>query len=84
MTDQPQTIADFWTSYRRDVVPADAPPVQLIECRRAFYAGAAAMLSGMMDAAGEPGEPGEQDIRRVEDLAGEVSRFALGASFGVN
>ena len=37
-------IASQWDSYRRDVVPARAPLIQLQETRRAFYAGAWAAL----------------------------------------
>ena len=39
------TIQAQWLSYLRDVVPRDAGPVQVEECRRAFYAGAAGLLS---------------------------------------
>jgi hypothetical protein len=82
MTEDPRTIADFWASYRRSVVPRDASPVQVQECRRAFYAGATALLAGMMGAAEGDGDPTEQDYRRMEDLAGELARFAEGAARG--
>lgn len=39
------TIAAFWESYRREVLPADAPDIQVQECRRAFYAGAKAVVA---------------------------------------
>jgi len=31
-----------WVSYRNQVLPKQAPPIQVQECRRAFYAGACA------------------------------------------
>lgn len=39
------TIRDAWDSYRVNVLPRDAPPVQVSECRRAFYAGVWAMVN---------------------------------------
>lgn len=38
-------IEKGWRSYRDQVVPNGAPPVQLQETRRAFFAGAKALLS---------------------------------------
>lgn len=37
-----KTIGDQWQSYADDVMPKDASLRQVIECRRAFYAGAQA------------------------------------------
>jgi hypothetical protein len=34
-----------WRSYRDQVLPNGAPPIQLQETRRAFYAGAKALLT---------------------------------------
>jgi hypothetical protein len=33
------TIAAYWEAFRKTAVSADAPPLQLQETRRAFYAG---------------------------------------------
>jgi hypothetical protein len=33
------TIKDEWESYKTEVLPIDAPPIQIKECRMAFYAG---------------------------------------------
>ena len=33
-------IQTQWESYKANVLPTDAHPIQLTECRRAFYAGA--------------------------------------------
>lgn len=40
-----RTIAAQWASYEAAVVPKDAGPTQREECRRAFFAGAAAAFS---------------------------------------
>jgi hypothetical protein len=34
------SVRKEWESYRRSVLPATAPEIQITECRRAFYAGA--------------------------------------------
>lgn len=39
------TLKEAWEDYRRKVVPKTAGENQVIETRRAFYAGAAAMFS---------------------------------------
>lgn len=38
-------IKEQWESYEREVVPANASAEQRLETRRAFYAGAQAMLT---------------------------------------
>lgn len=42
------TVQSAWEDYRAKVIPPTAPPVQITETRRAFYAGFAAAF-GMMD-----------------------------------
>jgi hypothetical protein len=43
------TIDEKWRSFEAEVVPKNAPPVQRIEMRRAFYAGASGALRLMTD-----------------------------------
>lgn len=43
-------IAKQWGSYHATVMPAAAPAVQVEECRRAFYAGNAAMRAEIINA----------------------------------
>lgn len=38
------TIAKEWAAFERMVLPPNAPPIQRKEMRRAFYAGAQALL----------------------------------------
>lgn len=35
-----RVMGDLWDSYRREVLPNDAPTVQVEETQKAFYAGA--------------------------------------------
>ncbi len=43
------TMADLWHSYRTQVLPAEAPAVQVTETERAFYAGAWGFLNIMIE-----------------------------------
>jgi hypothetical protein len=43
-------IGEYWASYLADVMPAAAGELQREECKRAFYAGAQAMLSAVFAA----------------------------------
>jgi hypothetical protein len=39
-----RTIHDWWDGYRASVIPKDAPEIQIMESRRAFYGGFGATL----------------------------------------
>jgi hypothetical protein len=64
------SIGQGWDKYRALVVPANAIPVQIQECRRAFYAGASEVLYSLevlylllRIEAGPPGvEPTEEQL----------------------
>lgn len=62
-------LAETWQSYRDQVIPAAASPVQVQECRRAFYAGAAGFYSAgstlAVDGAEDP----------IETLRAELDAF---------
>jgi hypothetical protein len=69
-------IKEAWRSYRNEVIPSDAPNIQHIESRRAFYAGAQALLAILMTML-EPGtEATEADIRKMDEIAAELKRFS--------
>lgn len=64
-----------WRDYRTRVIPLDAPAIQATECRRAFYAGANALLVAILGAL-EPGtEPTEADLRMMDEIAAELDAF---------
>lgn len=60
------TIKDDWESYQRDVLPINAPQVQVQECRRAFYAGALAASCNIRDSG---------DLSSAEKYAQECMAF---------
>lgn len=69
-------IGASWREYRTRVIPLEAPPIQATECRRAFYAGAQALL-GILLAVMEPGtEPTTADLRTMDEIADELTAFS--------
>ena len=68
------TVFAQWQSYANKVVPADAPAIQREECRRAFYAGAAAMLALVL-AAVEPAE-GDECEGNLQQLEEELTAMS--------
>ena len=68
------TVRDAWESYRRDVMPADAGPDQIRECRRAFYMGFWAMLN-INIGIGDDSVTEEMGVFVLENLVNECKRF---------
>jgi hypothetical protein len=80
---QAKLIEREWLTYRNEVIPKNAPLVQLQECRRAFYAGAQALLHTVMRLS-DPGiEPTEADMRMMEGIEQELQDFAKAVMAGV-
>lgn len=69
------SIATQWTKYRAAVVPAGASPLQVQESRRAFYAGAQAvlLLQVQISVADVPDDVGAAFIGSLHD---ECAQFA--------
>lgn len=68
-------LSEAWARYADSVIPKDAPRVQYIESRRAFYAGAHSLFAGLMRML-EPGtEPTERDLAKLTDLKQEIDQF---------
>jgi len=72
-------IAQVWLTYVKKVIPADAGTVQQIECRRAFYAGAEAMLSLSMELADRDEEKACKALSEIEQ---EIVAFAAAVALG--
>ncbi len=68
-------IRESWNSYRREVIPADAPQVQIVESRKAFFAGAVALLGTIMNGltAGPNSTP--QDEQMMLDISSELRDY---------
>jgi hypothetical protein len=76
------TVARWWREYAEKIIPANAPPVQKQECRRAFYAGAAAFLDAMMSGLSADSEPTAEDEAHMERLSSELHQFARDVKAG--
>lgn len=57
-------------------MPDAAPPVQVEECRRAFYAGSYALLMNVAYNIGDDSTDEEDGIRQLEALKAECEAFA--------
>lgn len=68
-----------WRSYRAEVLPAGAPTVQVIECRRAFYAGAQALRAEFL-ATSDDSRTQEAELLAIEE---ELDQFGRDVKAGV-
>ncbi len=68
-------IATAWEGYATRVIPSEAPTVQRVESRRAFYAGAGAMLGGMLSGMTSGDEPEDADMDMMDGLQAELDQF---------
>jgi hypothetical protein len=71
-----------WESYLRDVMPAGAGAIQREETRRAFYAGAASMMSLVVGGMSETDEVTEGDVLCLSGLADELEAHAAALRSG--
>jgi hypothetical protein len=68
-----------WETYRQTVMPADAGEVQVIECRRAFYAGAVHLFGAVVDNSTLPEADAMQRLMNFQD---ELAAFPKAISEG--
>jgi hypothetical protein len=76
LTDQGRIIEANWVGYRAMVVPRGAGPVQVEECRRAFFAGAQALFASIMTILDPGAEPTDADLKRMDAINDELRAFA--------
>jgi len=68
-------LADEWRDFEIRVLPIDAPEVQRIEMRRAFYAGAHVLFCGLINIL-EPGtEATDNDLKAMDSIKAELDQF---------
>lgn len=68
-------IATLFEGYRDMVIPADAGPVQVNECRQAFFAGATALFTLMMHSVEDGDEVTENEMATMEEIDAELREF---------
>jgi hypothetical protein len=69
-----KTIFEDWQKFREKIIPKEAGAIQVEECRRAFYAGCAAMFSLTMEAT----DPKDEDecCENLSQLEAELTAFS--------
>lgn len=71
-----RSLADEWRDFERRILPQGAGPIQLLETRRAFYAGAQTMFNLITDGLDADSGPTDLDVAYVESLFQEMQQFA--------
>lgn len=70
-------IEDGWNSYRRVVVPRNASETQVLETRRAFFAGASLLfvtINKLLDMS-KPEDATPEDLQMFSDVQDEINQF---------
>ncbi len=68
-----------WHEYRLKVLPLDAPHVQVIECRRAFYLGAKSVIEMALHSTSQSAQ---QASKQMHGLRQECERFSFEVGSG--
>lgn len=83
-TRQVGIVASIWESYASEVLPRDCHATQVIETRRAFYAGAHGLLTEIMAQMSHGVEVTEADVRKLQDIMAELDTFMMSVVAGKN
>jgi hypothetical protein len=76
-------LADQWRDFEARALPANVGEVQRIEMRRAFYAGAQALLGTLVNLFDSDREPTENDLKAMDAIKAELDQFAADVKGGV-
>lgn len=68
-------IETAWLDYAAHVIPPGAPPIQISESKKAFYAGAGCLLDGLLKVFGPGQEPTESDLLIMDGVQKELVEF---------
>ena len=75
LTDAGKIIEAGWIGYRFNVLPPDAPAIQVEETHMAFFAGAQHLFSSIMCILEPDAEPTEKDLMRMSAISNELDSF---------
>ena len=70
------TVRDEWNDYCAKVLSPTAPPIQVRECRRAFYAGAEMLMCQILNALDPSPNAMQSDVDYISLLHSELQKFA--------
>lgn len=76
-------MREQWETYQSAVIPPEAPPVQLKESRRAFYAGAQALLGVVLNMLSPGLDVADEDVAKMTELDLELREFVEQIKRGV-
>jgi hypothetical protein len=76
------TLAEQWQSYEAGVIPRTASPVQRVESRRAFYAGAQALFEILTRGASDGDEVTDDDEQLMLRVNAEIQAFIADVKAG--
>jgi hypothetical protein len=77
-----QLMAESWDDFARSVFHDNIPEIQRREMRRAFYAGAHAILFKVIDSLAPESEPTAEDLDIMSNLHNELLEFATAVAEG--
>jgi hypothetical protein len=68
-------IADGWESFRKGVIHPKAPPDQLSEMRKAFFAGAIHTFYSLLSKVDEGEEITQKDLELLDNYQKEIEKY---------
>lgn len=71
-------IKDLWVSYLESVVPKNACENQVIETKRAFYAGASCMFAQVVDFSTNNKHSSEENVKFFSGIDEEIKTWMEG------
>lgn len=80
MSESGRLVEMGWWSYAERILPKDAPRVQMVECRRAFYAGAAHLFEALTNGVADLSE--EDGMKVMQAVHDEFERFVRDVTGG--
>lgn len=72
------SVEKAWQAYVHLVLPPAAPPIQVSECRLAFFAGAAALFYGLVTGLDDGDDATEADLAKMDAIQAELEEFTKG------
>lgn len=71
-------LQSMWLEYQKSSIPRTAPAMQIVQMRRAFYAGAASFLTLTMVMLSDTKDPNDvmpEDLKLMDTLHAEIEQF---------
>jgi len=75
LVEEGKIVESGWVSLKMQVIPENAPQVQLEEMRMSFFAGAQHLFGSIMSVLDEDAEPTEADLERMSKINDELDEF---------